>query len=122
MVAKGTGAAFDLALKNELRDRTFRDAFRREVKLLKSEQRLLAALERAREYQAMTKTELAKRTDTKLSSVSRLLSRTRSRPSNPRLDTLLEVIDALDLHVTVDIRPREPHQRKDAPWAVSTHF
>lgn len=121
-MAKGTGAAFDLALKNELRDPTFRAAFRREVKLLKSEQRLLAALDRAREYQSMTKTELAKRTDTKLSSVSRLLSRTRSRPSNPRLDTLLEVIDALDLHVTVDIRPREPHQRKDTPWAVSTHF
>ena len=113
-----TGAAFDLILADQLKDPAFKKAFRRQLRLHKSEQQLLAALDAARERQNMTKSELARRTGTKLAAVSRLFRR--SAPANPRLETLLELIEALDLRVEVQIGMRERNDQKS--FAVSTHL
>lgn len=110
MAKKGTGAAFDQYLSNELRDPKFRDLYKRQVKLLKSEQRLLAAIDHAREKQQLSKAELARRTGKQLPAVSRLLSPNRSRAANPRLATLLEIIDAVDLQI--EVRPRTKQRRE----------
>jgi hypothetical protein len=50
--------------------------------------------------------------------VSRLFRR--SAPANPRLETLLELIEALDLRVEVQIGLRERNDQKS--FAVSTHL
>jgi DNA-binding phage protein len=113
-----TGAAFDLILANQMKDPAFKQAFKRQLRLHKSEQQFLAALDAARERQNITKSELARKTGTKLSSVSRLFRR--SAPANPRLDTLLELFEALDLRVSVDITRRERGDQKS--FAVSTHL
>jgi DNA-binding phage protein len=113
-----TGAAFDKYLSQQMRDGEFSTVYKRQLNLQKSEQKLLAILERVRERREMSKTELARRTGKQLPAVSRLLSTTRETPANPRLATLLEVVDALDLQIQV--RPRTK-QRRDIV-AVSAHL
>jgi len=113
-----TGSAFELILGNQLKDDAFKKAFQKQLRLHKSEQQLLAALDAARTRQNVTKSELARRTGTQLPAVSRLFRR--SVPANPRLGTLLEVIDALDLRVNVEIGLKEPGDRKS--FAVSTRL
>ena len=100
------------------RDREFRAVYNRQLNLQKSEQKLLAILEHVRERRQMSKSELAKRTGKQLPAVSRLLSPNRETPANPRLATLLEVVDALDLQIQV--RPRTKQRREIV--AVSAHL
>jgi DNA-binding phage protein len=113
-----TGAAFDLILASQMNDPVFKKAYRKQLRLHKSEQQLLAALDAARERQNMTKSELARRTGTKLSAVSRLFRA--SGPANPRLETLLELFEALDLRVNVEIGLKDRGDQKS--FAVSTHL
>jgi DNA-binding phage protein len=108
-MTKRTGAAFDQFLAKEMRNAEFRDTYDKQVKLLKSEHKLLTAISRACEQKNVSRSELARRTGKQLPAVSRLLSQSRTTAANPRLATLLEILDALDLQV--ELRPRRDSRR-----------
>ena len=99
-----SSAAFDKYLAVQLENDEFRATYDRSLRLQKSEQRLLAAIDRARELRNLTKSELARRTGKQLPAISRLLSPSRGRASNPRLDTVLELLEELDLRLRVEKR------------------
>lgn len=68
---------------------------------------LLAALEKSRLGTDVPKAELARRMGTKPSVVSRLLT----RGGNPTIGTILEILQKLDLRVTVTIEPRHSSEK-----------
>jgi transcriptional regulator with XRE-family HTH domain len=64
---------------------------------------LLRALDQVRESLNISKEELAQRMDRTRPSVSRLFS---DPESNPTLDTITDVLDALEVTADVTLRPR----------------
>ena len=107
-----TGAAFDAYLNGQLSDPAFRHGFDRKLGHLNSFVTLMQAMERARAAGNLTKKDVADRMGKHPSAVSRLLC---GDGANPTLETIAELADALDLTISVEVKPRSKRAKKREP-------
>lgn len=98
------GQAFEDFLNDQLTDPSFKAGFERKLAKVKSIAQVLYVIESVREQQNVPKAEIARRMDRKPEAISRLL---RGEGSNPTLDTLVDLVDALGLELDIRIR-RQP--------------
>lgn len=99
-----TGQAFDEFLEGQLADPSFRAGFEKKLAKVKSIAEVLRVIELVRERKNIPKAELARRMERKPEAISRLL---RGEGSNPTLDTLIDLVDAIGLELDIRIR-RQP--------------
>lgn len=102
-----TGQAFDEFLEGQLADPSFRAGFEKKLAKVKSIAEVLQLIEAVRERENIPKAELARRMERKPEAISRLL---RGEGSNPTLDTLIDLVDAIGLELDIRIR-RQPVKR-----------
>jgi DNA-binding phage protein len=103
---------FEEYLARQLADPGFRDGYERAGAAIRSSVELTRALDVLREQLGMSKAEVARRMGRKPEAVSRLL---RSDSSNPTLETLVELIAALDLQLELRIARRPRNASRDQP-------
>jgi transcriptional regulator with XRE-family HTH domain len=101
------GRAFEEFLDQELADPAFRAGFERRLAKVKSIAEILQVLEQVRAQENLPKAEIARRMNRKPEAISRLL---RGEGSNPTLDTLVDLIDAIGLELDIRIK-RQPTRR-----------
>jgi DNA-binding phage protein len=111
------GQAFDEFLNEQLSDPEFKAGFERKLAKVKSIAEVLHVLESVREDEKVAKAEVARRMDRKPEAVSRLL---RGEGSNPTLDTLVDLVDALGLELDIRIK-RQPKRAKPAYSPLKVH-
>jgi DNA-binding Xre family transcriptional regulator len=111
------GAAFDSYLDEQLADPEFRDGFERKLANLQSFVELIKALDRARETHKLSKKDVADRMGRHPSAVSRLLS---GDGPNPTLETIAELAEALDVQISIHVKPRPKRARKSTPAMAVT--
>lgn len=107
-----SGAAFEQWVEEQLRDPEVRDAYERAGARVESTVQLMRALDLLREQVGLSKAEVARRMGRKPEAVSRLL---RSGSSNPTLETLVELVTALDLQLELRITRRPRNAPLDRP-------
>ena len=101
------GQAFEEFLDGQLADPAFRAGFERKLAKVKSIAEVLRVIEEVRERENIPKAEIARRMDRKPEAISRLL---RGEGSNPTLDTLIDLVDAVGLELDIRIK-RQPAKR-----------
>ncbi len=101
------GQAFDEFLEGQLADPTFKAGFEKKLAKVKSIAEVLQVIELARERENIPKAEIARRMERKPEAISRLL---RGEGSNPTLDTLIDLVDAIGLELDIRIK-RQPAKR-----------
>jgi DNA-binding phage protein len=101
------GQAFEEFLDGQLADSVFRAGFERKLAKVKSIAEVLRVIEEVRERENIPKAEIARRMDRKPEAISRLL---RGEGSNPTLDTLIDLVDAVGLELDIRIK-RQPTKR-----------
>jgi DNA-binding phage protein len=101
------GQAFEEFLDGQLADPVFRAGFERKLAKVKSIAEVLRVIEEVRERENIPKAEIARRMDRKPEAISRLL---RGEGSNPTLDTLIDLVDAVGLELDIRIK-RQPAKR-----------
>ncbi|HST42877.1 MAG TPA: XRE family transcriptional regulator [Conexibacter sp.] len=107
-----SGAAFEQWFDEQMEDPEFRDAYERAGAKIRSTVQLMRALDLLREQVGLSKAEVARRMGRKPEAVSRLL---RSGSSNPTLETLVELVTALDLQLELRITRRPRNAPLDRP-------
>lgn len=113
----GAGAAFDNYLDDQLADPVFREHYERRFANLQSFVELMQAIDRGREARELSKKAVADRMNRHPSAVSRLLS---GDGPNPTLETIAELAEAVDLQITIHVRPRSKRAKKSAPVVAVT--
>jgi len=113
-----SSAAFDRYLNEQLADPEFKVGFERKLARLNSFVELMKAMERAREAHKLSKKAVAERMGRHPSAVSRLLC---GEGPNPTLETIAELAEALDLRVSIEVRPRPKHGKKTHGVAVKAY-
>lgn len=111
------GQAFEEFLNDQLADPSFKAGFERKLAKVKSIAEVLHVIEFVRAQENVPKTEVARRMDRKPEAVSRLL---RGEGSNPTLDTLVDLVDALGLELDVRIK-RQPAKTKSSYSPLKVH-
>ncbi len=101
------GQAFEEFLDGQLADPVFRAGFEKKLAKVKSIAEVLRVIEEVREWENIPKAEIARRMDRKPEAISRLL---RGEGSNPTLDTLIDLVDAVGLELDIRIK-RQPAKR-----------
>ncbi len=101
------GRVFEEFLDGQLADPAFRAGFERKRAKIKSIAEVLRVIEEVRERENIPKAEIARRMDRKPEAISRLL---RGEGSNPTLDTLIDLVDAVGLELDIRIK-RQPAKR-----------
>jgi DNA-binding phage protein len=101
------GQAFEEFLDGQLADPVFRAGFERKLAKVKSIADVLRVIEEVRERENIPKAEIARRMDRRPEAISRLL---RGEGSNPTLDTLIDLVDAVGLELDIRIK-RQPAKR-----------
>jgi len=97
-----TGQAFDQFLDGQLADPAFKAGFEKKLAKVKSIAEVLRLVEQARERDGIPKAEIARRMRRRPEAISRLLA---GQGSNPTLDTLIDLIDAIGLELDPDQTP-----------------
>jgi ribosome-binding protein aMBF1 (putative translation factor) len=113
----GAGAAFDNHLDEQLADPVFREHYERRLANLQGFLELLRAIDRAREARDLSKKAVADRMGRHPSAVSRLLS---GDGPNPTLETIAELAEAVDLQITIHVKPRPKRGSKNSPAVAVT--
>ncbi len=103
-----TGQAFDQFLDGQLADPAFKAGFEKKLAKVKSIAEVLRLVEQARERDGIPKAEIARRMRRRPEAISRLLA---GQGSNPTLDTLIDLIDAIGLELDIQIK-RQPRRRE----------
>ncbi|MGA2163179.1 MAG: XRE family transcriptional regulator [Solirubrobacteraceae bacterium] len=101
------GQAFEEFLDGQLADPVFRAGFEKKLAKVKSIAEVLRVIEEVRERENIPKAEIARRMDRRPEAISRLL---RGEGSNPTLDTLIDLVDAVGLELDIRIK-RQPAKR-----------
>lgn len=101
------GQAFEEFLDGQLADPSFKAGFDRRLAKVKSIAEMLQVVDQVRERENLPKAEIARRMNRKPEAISRLL---RGEGSNPTLDTLVDLIDAIGLELDIRIK-RQPAKR-----------
>jgi transcriptional regulator with XRE-family HTH domain len=100
------GQAFEEFLDSQLADPAFKAGFEKKLAKVRSIAEVLRVLEHTRELDAIPKAEIARRMQRRPEAISRLLA---GQGSNPTLDTLIDLADAIGLELDIHIR-RQPHR------------
>jgi transcriptional regulator with XRE-family HTH domain len=111
------GQAFEEFLDNQLADPAFKAGFEKKLAKIKSIAEVLRVLEHTRELDAIPKAEIARRMRRKPEAISRLLA---GQNSNPTLDTLIDLADAIGLELDIRIR-RQPRRRASNYSPLKVH-
>lgn len=111
------GQAFEEFLDDQLTNASFKAGFERKLAKVKSIAEVLHVIESVRAQEKVPKAEVARRMDRKPEAVSRLL---RGEGSNPTLDTLVDLVDALGLELDVRIK-RQPAKTKGTYSPLKVH-
>lgn len=111
------GQAFDEFLSDQLTDPSFKAGFERKLAKVKSIAEVLHVIESVRAQENLPKAEVARRMDRRPEAVSRLL---RGEGSNPTLDTLVDLADALGLELDIRIK-RQPARPASSYSPLKVH-
>jgi DNA-binding phage protein len=103
------GQAFDEFLDGQLADPAFKSGFERKLAKIRGIAEVLNVIEGVREREGIPKAEVARRMERKPEAISRLL---RGEGTNPTLETLVDLIDAIGLELDIRIK-RQPTKRHD---------
>lgn len=108
-----SGAAFERYLDERFPDQTSRAEFEARVMAVNIAADFVEALDAIRRRREMTRVALAEEMGKDPAVVSRLLN---NRSANPTIATVLELLEALDVYLSVDVRPQptESQQRHAA--------